>query len=159
MQCLKWSADHNAVCVPEIDDDHRTIFRLADELYQALAAGALLSAVEVELQELIAQCSSHFSHEERIMRSMRYPSYAWHKLQHDTVRAKLVLVERAAQKGDREAVLTALEFLTAWLQTHTAVSDRMMGAFLRTQGFSSGEVTLPQGRGPAGSTSRNRKRG
>ena len=92
------------------------------------------------------------------MRSMRYPSYAWHKRQHDTVRAKLVLLERDAQKGDREAVLTALEFLTAWLQTHTAVSDRMMGAFLRTQGFSGGEVTLPQGRGSAGSTSRNRKR-
>jgi hemerythrin-like metal-binding protein len=124
------------VCVPEIDEDHQAIFRLADELFQALAAGALLSAVEPGLRDLIAQTASHFSREERLMRSMRYPSYAWHKGQHDTVRAKVARLERSLQRADRETVLAALDFLTAWLQTHTAVSDRMMGAFLRTQGYS-----------------------
>ena len=138
MQCLKWSADHNAVCVPAIDEDHQTIFRLADEVYQFMEQGALLSTVEPGLRDLIDHTVSHFSHEERLMRSMRYPAYAWHKGQHDTVRAKVADLQRRVQKGDREAVLPALDFLTAWLQTHTAVSDRMMGAFLRTQGFARG---------------------
>lgn len=141
MQCLIWSADHNAVCVPEIDEDHQTIFCLADELYQAINEGALLSAVTPRLRELITHTANHFSREERLMRSMRYPAYAWHKAQHDTVRAKVALLERSVEQGDREAVPPALDFLTAWLQTHTAVSDRMMGAFLRTQGFSQGFTT------------------
>ena len=97
-----------------------------------------LSTVEPGLRDLIDHTVSHFSHEERLMRSMRYPAYAWHKGQHDTVRAKVADLQRRVQKGDREAVLPALDFLTAWLQTHTAVSDRMMGAFLRTQGFARG---------------------
>jgi hemerythrin-like metal-binding protein len=90
------------------------------------------------LRDLIAHTSSHFSREERLMRSMRYPSYAWHKGQHDTVRAKVARLQRCVERGDREAVLPALDFLTAWLQTHTAVSDRMMGAFVRTQGYGLG---------------------
>lgn len=138
MQCLTWTSNHNAVCVPEIDEDHQTIFRLADELYQAIGEGALLSAVAPRLRELIKHSTDHFSREERLMRSMRYPAYAWHKAQHDTVRAKLASLERCVEKGDREVVPPALDFLTAWLQTHTAVSDRMMGAFLRTQGFAQG---------------------
>jgi hemerythrin-like metal-binding protein len=135
MQCLKWSADHNAVCVPEIDDEHQTIFRLADELYQAVEQGSVMSSLEAVLRDLIDQTVTHFSHEERLMRSLRYPAYGWHKAQHDTVRTKLAYLGRRVEKGDREAVLPALDFVTAWLQTHTAVSDRMMGAFLRTHGL------------------------
>ena len=136
MQCLEWSADRNAVSVPEIDEDHQAIFQLGSSLYQSLAGGALLNAVEAGLRELIDHTMSHFAREERMMRSRRYPMYAWHKGQHDTVRGKLGELEKSIQNGDREAVLPALDYLTAWLQTHTAVSDRMMGAFLRTQDLS-----------------------
>jgi hemerythrin-like metal-binding protein len=136
MQCLEWKSERNAVAVPEIDDEHQAIFQLGNDLYQALAGGELLSAVEPGVRELIAHTAGHFSHEERLMRSRSYPMYAWHKGQHDTVRSKLAELEKSLEKGDREAVLPALDYLTAWLQTHTAVSDRMMGAFLRTQDLS-----------------------
>lgn len=131
MQCLTWSPESNSVYVPEIDEDHRTIFRMADELYQAMVAGALLSAVEPVLRELIGHVDRHFSREERMMRSTRYHAYAWHKGQHDVVRAKAVELVQVTERGDRDAVLPILDYLTAWLQTHTAVSDRMMGAYLR----------------------------
>jgi hemerythrin-like metal-binding protein len=136
VQCLEWIAERNGVAVPEIDEEHRVIFELGNNLYQQLAGGALLSAVEPGLRELIAHTVDHFAREERMMRTRRYPMLAWHKGQHDAVRAKIVALEKDIAKGDREGVLAGLDYLTAWLQTHTAVSDRMMGAYLRTQDLS-----------------------
>ena len=86
--------------------------------------------------ELIAHTLEHFTLEERMMRSKRYPAYGWHKGQHDTVRARVAELRQSLERSDREAVAFALEYLTAWLQTHTAVSDRMLGAFLRTEDLS-----------------------
>ena len=132
MQCLEWKAERNAVAVPEIDEDHREIFQLGNDLHQALAGGALLSAIELEARKLISHTLDHFKCEERMMRSKRYRAYGWHKGQHDTVRTRLATMEHALEEGDREGVLFGIDYLTAWLHTHTAVSDRMMGAFLRT---------------------------
>jgi hemerythrin-like metal-binding protein len=132
VQCLEWKAERNAVAVPEIDQDHRELFQLGNELYQALAAGALLNTIEPEARKLIAHTLDHFKYEERMMRSKRYRAYGWHKGQHDTVRARLAAMEHGLEQGDREELISGIDYLTAWLQTHTAVSDRMMGAFLRT---------------------------
>jgi hemerythrin-like metal-binding protein len=132
MQSLEWSAESNGVAVPEIDDDHKAIFDLGSSLFQALSEGALLNAVEPGIQEFISYLGSHFVHEERMMRSRRYPMYAWHKGQHDAVRTKITVLAQDVEKGDREAVLSTIDYTTAWLKTHTAVSDRMLGAFLRT---------------------------
>src|SRR5436305_1941991 len=95
MQCLEWNAERNAVAVPQIDEEHQAIFQMGNDLYQALAGGALLSAVESGVRDLIAHTAGHFAAEERMMRLRRYPAYAWHKGQHNTVRGKLGLLEQA----------------------------------------------------------------
>ena len=133
MECLEWSQEHNAVAVPELDEQHQAIFEMANSHHQALIGGALLAAIEPGVRELVSYVVAHFACEERLMRCKRYPAYTWHKGQHDNVRTKLVELENSLKKGDREAIGDTLDYLTAWLQTHTAVSDRMIGAFLRLQ--------------------------
>jgi len=130
MSSFKWSK-HNAVYLPEFDQEHKSIFRMAEQLYQALLAGARLRTVEPLLRELSHEAQGHFKHEEEQMRSVRYPQFAWHKRQHDTVRAKVTEIKRCTRRGDREAVLEGVEFLGSWLRGHTAVTDRMMTAYLR----------------------------
>src|SRR5215813_6211328 len=98
MQCLEWTAERNAVRVPEIDEEHQEIFQLGNDLYQALANGALLSVVEPGLRELIAHTIAHFDREERMMRSKRYRAYAWHKGQHKTVRNRLAALQESIDK-------------------------------------------------------------
>ena len=129
---LNWTSESHSVYVPEIDEEHKALFRLCDEVYGAMMEGAGLSSVTPKLRELAAQALAHFAHEEKLMRSSRYPSRAWHRAQHDVIRAKLAELARALEQGDREAVRAALDFTSAWFQTHTAVSDRMMGAHLRS---------------------------
>ena len=129
---LNWISESHSVYLPEIDAQHQALFRLTDELYGDMLEGASLSSVTPKLQDFIAQTLCHFAHEEALMRSSRYQARAWHRSQHDVVRAKLAELEESIRQGDREAVLPAIDFISAWLQTHTAVSDRMMGAYLRS---------------------------
>jgi hemerythrin-like metal-binding protein len=80
---------------------------------------------------LIIETRKHFSSEERKMRAARYPSYDWHKQQHNAVRKRIKLYGPRIEAGDLEAAKALLEFFTGWLKDHTALTDRMMGAYLR----------------------------
>ena len=129
---LTWSPESNSVYLPDIDQEHQSLFQMTDAIYQALQADARLETLEPAIRELIAQAAGHFAHEEKLMKSLHYPGYVWHKGQHNVVRKKVAALEHATQHGDRETILFFLEYLSAWLMTHTAVSDRMMAAYLRT---------------------------
>jgi hemerythrin len=133
VQTIKWSPESNSVYLPDIDEEHKSLFQMTDEIHQALQADARMEAVEPKIHELLLHAAEHFAHEEKMMKSLRYPGYVWHKGQHNVVRTKAAMLDQATQHGDREAVLFLLDFLAAWLQTHTAVSDRMMGAYLRNR--------------------------
>ena len=75
MRLFKWNKLH-AVFIPEIDVEHKNIFRLAEELRQAVATGAPAGQAQAILRELIARTEDHFAHEERLMRATNYPASA-----------------------------------------------------------------------------------
>lgn len=130
MQRFKWTKAY-AVFVPQVDAEHRNLFRLADALQEAILAKADETQVQEKLRALIAATDDHFAFEERTMRSVRYPSFAWHKQQHDTLRRRVKQLVPQIEGGDREAAFLLLEFLSGWLKDHTGLTDRMLGAYLR----------------------------
>ena len=130
MRLFKWSKMH-AVYIPEIDAEHKNIFRLADELSQAVAGGAPAEQARAILRELIASEEDHFAHEERLMRATNYPASAWHKGQHNTVRKRVKEFAPGIDSGDRQAPLLLLNFLSDWLRNHLRLADCMMAAHVR----------------------------
>jgi hemerythrin len=130
MRHFGWS-EGNEVYLPLIDAEHRALFGLGDALQNAVSAGAAATEVREHLHRLTAQAEEHFTHEEWLMQSAGYPSYGWHKHQHDTARRRINLYAPLIESGDREATDAFLEFLCGWLQDHTGLTDRMMGAYLR----------------------------
>ncbi|HTS62774.1 MAG TPA: hemerythrin family protein [Candidatus Acidoferrales bacterium] len=130
MALFKWRSAHS-VYLPEIDAEHRALFRLAEELHRGLSAGTDLAHLRPVLVELIASAEAHFRHEERIMKAAHYTGLAWHKKQHDAVRWRAKRTLRRIDAGHTEDAGELLDFIETWLKTHTAVSDRMMGAYLR----------------------------
>jgi hemerythrin-like metal-binding protein len=130
MARFKWSSTHS-VYLPEIDAEHRALFCLGDELQKALDSGSDLSQIRPILVNLIATAEAHFKHEERIMKAAQYSALAWHKKQHDAVRWRVRRLVKRIDAGQPVAADELLEFLSEWLQTHTQVSDRMMGAYIR----------------------------
>lgn len=130
MRIFEWDEQH-AVHVPAVDDEHRQIFRLCDDLQRAMMAGAPTSGVLSIVDDLVIHTAQHFSHEEREMRAAGYSLYAWHRSQHQTARARARLLERRIRRGDRDAAIELLNFLSGWLSDHIRLADRMFGAYLR----------------------------
>lgn len=130
MRIFEWSESH-AVHVPEVDDEHQQLFRLCADLQSAMMAGVPSQEVQSIVDQLAMHVAAHLSHEERQMRAAGYPLYAWHQRQHHTARSRLTALERRARRGDRDAALELLEFLSGWLNDHIRLADRMLGAYLR----------------------------
>jgi len=132
MRLFKWTAART-VYLPEIDDEHLEIYNVADELHQLILAGADAEAMRASASALAAHAEEHFSHEERLMRAVHYPSFQWHKRQHDTARKAVKRLALQIESNDRAAALELLAFLSGWLKDHTALTDRLMAAYLRNQ--------------------------
>jgi hemerythrin len=130
MRPFKWSKS-NAVFIPEIDAEHKAIFRMGEELQQAIDAGTEIADLGPRLDALIEHAEAHFEHEERLMRDSLCPSLEWHKGQHNTARKRLRQFVPQVRQGDREALDLLMEFLAGWLRDHTSLTDRMMGAHVR----------------------------
>jgi hemerythrin len=127
---FKWTSSHS-VYLPEIDAEHRALFTLGEELQRGLDSGTDVATLRPVLVNLIATAEAHFKHEERVMKAAHYASYGWHKKQHDAVRWRVRRLVKRFDAGQAEAAAELLEFLWEWLKTHTQVSDRMMGAYIR----------------------------
>lgn len=133
MRSLRWTAEDNSVYIPEIDAQHREVFRLAGELRSAALAGAAPAELEALRHRLDQLVSGHLAHEEDLMRAAHYSAYAWHERQHQTARTRLAELKRTLRCEDREAAFESIEAFAAWLRDHTAVADRMAGAHLRNR--------------------------
>jgi hemerythrin-like metal-binding protein len=130
MSLFKWSNAYS-VYLPEIDAEHREIYRLGNELHKALLAGAAREQLKPVLANLLEAEEQHFRHEERLMRAMHYDALAWHKRQHDAARKKSRELVKRIESGDTAAAGELLQYLSDWLRDHISVPDRMMGAYLR----------------------------
>ena len=130
MRPLHWNSSCS-VFLPEIDAEHRTLFRLANELHVAASAHASEARVREALQAFLTDLEDHLSHEERLMRSTGYETYTWHKGQHDNARRRVRKAVKEFEAGDCGALVGLVEYLALWFRDHTGLTDRMMGAYLR----------------------------
>ena len=130
MSLFKWSNAHS-VYLPEIDAEHRALYRIGDELHKAVLAGTDAARLQPILSNLLETAEQHFRHEERLMRAIHYTAFDWHKRQHDAVRKRAKAVAKRVAGGDSAAAGELLEYLSEWLRGHMAVADRMMSARLR----------------------------
>jgi hemerythrin len=132
MRQPKWNSTY-LVHIPDIDSEHREMHKLAGRLHRAIIGGSEAKSIDALLTELLDGTMLHLEHEESLMREAEYPSLEWHTRQHDAARKKLSGLARRIRKGDAEARLELLDYITGWLKDHITVADKMMGAYLRNR--------------------------
>ena len=130
MRPFKWNKGHD-VFLPEVDAEHREIFRCAAELQHAVETGADQAGVQAAMESLAAVMEEHFAHEERLMKASACPSYDWHRRQHGTARKQAKASLAAFAAGDAAAPAVFLEFLARWIKDHLSLTDRLMSAQVR----------------------------
>ena len=129
MKDIAWSKILS-VEVDEIDDDHRRLISLFNELGRAAAGGESADYIAATLEELINCTVWHFSHEERLMLKYRFPGAAEHRAAHrELIDAAREWQAELAQGG--YAVTEAeITFLERWLTEHILTVDQKLGSFL-----------------------------
>ena len=129
---FQWKQEYS-VGYAQIDEQHKRLFELADQLHQAMTAGKGKEVLGKTLSNLIAYTKGHFATEERLMQKHKYSDYAAHKAAHDGLTARVVQFEKEFAAGRSAMTVDVLQFLRDWLTHHIGETDQKIAAYLKSQ--------------------------
>lgn len=115
--------------IKEIDEQHKILISILNELYENLQKGAVSDQVDEILKKLKDYTDYHFKTEEMMMRKINFPYLTFHLNEHKNFLSKLIeLVENKASTTSFK--LEILLFLRDWLVKHIIASDRKIKKYL-----------------------------
>jgi hemerythrin len=122
MSLFAWS-DRYAIDHPQIDNQHKQLFKYADALHAAMMKGSARTVIGTVLGNLIEYTQTHFRDEEAVMRGARYAKFAMHKSEHDALTKKVLALKAEFDAGNITVSVEAMQFLRDWLEHHIMVLD------------------------------------
>lgn len=135
MALIKWD-DRLSVGVHTMDEQHKGLVQILNELHEAMIKGAAKEVTGSQIEKLLKYTKEHFAAEEALLRRARYPDL---DDQHDKHAALTRQVEdflARFQKGEIGLSVHLLDFLRNWLSQHIQREDRDYGPWLNQQGLS-----------------------
>jgi hemerythrin len=133
MEFLTWT-DRYSVGVKEIDDQHKQLIGMINDLHAAMLSMQGKEALTNVLHKLANYCVSHFSLEEKLMSDNGYPGYAEHKDKHVKMTIKVQELVGAVKSGKSTITIDVMNFLKNWLDMHIMGTDKQYGPFLNSKG-------------------------
>jgi hemerythrin-like metal-binding protein len=110
---VAWS-DEYALDLPEIDEQHKFLFRLIDDVWRTVVNKADRDTTLGVVGELERYTVTHFAAEEAFMREQQYSLYHEHRAEHEKFVARIAL-EKASVKAGRPAALARADAFSARL--------------------------------------------
>jgi hemerythrin-like metal-binding protein len=130
MPFVSWT-DELSVSNSFIDNDHRKLINLVNELHDAMGQGHGKEILGKILAELINYTQEHFKREEEHMRKIGYPDYAIHKIEHDKLLKEVKELEEKFKAGNTMLSVKVSSFLRDWLVNHIMKSDKNLAIAIR----------------------------
>ena len=129
---ITWS-DSLSTGIGLIDDQHKHLVDLTNELYRACRHGGdELDAVFKEtMSRVVDYVRFHFSTEQQMLQRIKYPKYIEHKGEHDKL-IKTVL-ETTKDYGDKKSRFVPnnfVRFLRDWIVGHIGHEDKIYAAYV-----------------------------
>ncbi|MCW8928651.1 MAG: bacteriohemerythrin [Gammaproteobacteria bacterium] len=131
---LVWK-DEYSVGVEEMDNDHKKLLNLINQLQTAVNYYTGKEFEEKALDELVDYTKTHFKKEEKLMEDNDYADFDAHKLQHEKFIGKVNEFIEEYKKDADVTVVKTLEFLKAWLIEHINGTDKEYGKVLNEKGI------------------------
>ncbi len=119
--------------IAQIDDQHRSLFALANHLYETVEGKEERDEmVEDAVYRLADYVVEHFSDEEAMMARCEYPELQVHHWLHEHLTAETLRL--VARYMNQEDVLpeTLAPFIADWLRTHIRAEDMRFVEYART---------------------------
>lgn len=126
---VEWS-EELSVGIQEIDEQHKILVDLLNQLYGAIITRTDSSVIGDILDELTEYTIIHFAVEESLMRILDYPDYVEHKKQHEELANQVVDLKNKFKKNEVSIGMEMLNFLRNWLTKHILVEDKRYAPFM-----------------------------
>lgn len=133
MPFFQWE-DEYSIGIRIIDEQHKELVAMLNELYEAMHAGKGREALGRVLAGLIRYTRLHFAAEEQLMRAHEYPDYERHREKHEKMAAKVMELKTAYETEAISSPVQISNFLKNWLAKHILGTDKAFGAYLAGRG-------------------------
>ena len=132
MAFFVWN-ERYSVKIARMDEQHKKLFSLFDELANAMLSGTVKDAYGQILRGLVEYAKTHFAQEEQLMEQYGYPGYSGHKKLHEEFIKQVNDLQKDFDDGKTLPVKTS-QFLRDWLTNHILKVDQQYSAFLNANG-------------------------
>lgn len=133
MPLMVWD-DSYSVRVDKIDQQHKQLFRLINQLHDAMTQGKGKEVLNQIFDGLISYTSSHFSDEERMMTAYGYPQTASHRKEHESLVTQVSELQKEHASGKLGVSIQTRDFLKSWLENHIRTVDMKYAPFFQQKG-------------------------
>jgi len=120
---VKWDNAYS-VDIQEIDEQHKCLIDIMNELYVAMADKCDRDLIADVLEKLLDYTKIHFTLEETLMRIFQYDGYQAHKESHDRIVVKILEYQSQFKAGNDKVGMELLMFLKDWLFDHINKVDK-----------------------------------
>ena len=132
MSVIVWNDKLYGIGIAELDQQHKKLIDMINELHLAIAKGEQNEVVGDVLSGLADYIRFHFSEEEDLMKKMNFPEFARHKSQHAMFITKVTNILKRMKRGQSVSAFELCSFLKQWLVNHICVSDRKIAESVAT---------------------------
>jgi hemerythrin len=127
-----------SVDVKLLDNDHKKLAILINDLHDGVMTGCAREPLERIFDELVAYSRIHFAHEEHFLNEAGYSGTAAHKQEHDHKIEEVLEMQARFKSGtELSGDLEVLNQLKDWLVNHVQDSDQEFVAHLKATGVDS----------------------
>ncbi len=126
---MKWKKVYETG-IKKVDDDHKVLVQLTDELEAAMEPGASREAMGATLKALVEYVKFHFNNEEEVMKRVGFPDLQRHRQLHKDLVNDVAGILIDLKNGKEWTKSELIGFLTRWLEDHILGEDQKIGQFL-----------------------------
>ncbi len=122
MSLLQWKPEYS-VGVDSMDDEHREMIDLINDIYGKLESDPDADQIEQCLGDIFSTISMHFALEERLMRKSSYAEYQPHKDNHEELLDQIRDLMDDFDAAPASGAVQLEKHLSDWFAGHFATFD------------------------------------
>lgn len=135
MALMEWDESFS-VGIEKFDQEHRQLFAMVNELFEAIQAGRGREGLGEIMDRLIDYTKFHFANEEHYLTKHGYPELEGHREEHRILTRQVEEIQRKYRSGATAMLsMEVLTFLKTWLTNHIKGTDKQYGGFLHERGL------------------------
>jgi hemerythrin-like metal-binding protein len=114
-----------------IDNDHRHLISLLNDLHAAIGEDSAHDVHGTVLSDLIEYTQEPFKREESVMQAMHYAEFFEHKQEHEKLTREVLDLQSKFISGEKRISVSLLQLLIDWLFQHLVTVDNKLAQAIR----------------------------